>query len=171
MTGFKKNAKYMAWALTKAGSPFHYRKHFLACPNLSWGLLNWEADLAVFTKSGFLWEIEIKISESDWKQDQNKQKWTYMDRWRDRGDLTPKRFYYAAPQGLAERWSEIGIPEWAGVVSVEESRGRVKAKIIKECKDNGGARKATESELLRAARLSSMRYWSENAKKLEKESS
>lgn len=38
-------------------------------PNLSWGLLNHEADFCVINKSGYVTEIEIKRSFSDLKAD------------------------------------------------------------------------------------------------------
>ena len=39
----------------------------IVVPNLSWGLLNHEADLAIIRKSGYLTEIEIKRSYQDLK--------------------------------------------------------------------------------------------------------
>ena len=41
----------------------------IVIPNLSWGLLNHEADLAIINKSGYLTEIEIKRSYQDLKKD------------------------------------------------------------------------------------------------------
>ena len=42
-------------------------------PNLSWGLLNHEADLVILTKSGYLTEVEIKRSWEDFKADFKKE--------------------------------------------------------------------------------------------------
>ena len=42
-------------------------------PNLSWGLLNHEADLVILTKSGYLTEVEIKCSWEDFKADFKKE--------------------------------------------------------------------------------------------------
>ena len=41
-------------------------------PNLSWGLLPYEADFVVLSKSGYLTEVEIKRSWADFKADFNK---------------------------------------------------------------------------------------------------
>ena len=41
-------------------------------PNLSWGLLDYEADFVVLSKSGYLTEVEIKRSWEDFKADFNK---------------------------------------------------------------------------------------------------
>ena len=38
-------------------------------PNLSWGLLQYEADFVVVSKSGYLTEVEIKRSYSDFLAD------------------------------------------------------------------------------------------------------
>ena len=157
---------YMLWALTKPGSPFAYRKHFLACPNLSWGLLDWEADLAVFTKAGSLWEIEIKVSAADWRQDAAKTKWAAMAK--QNNNLKPRRFYYAAPIELAKRYAEMGIPDWAGVVGVDPKPGGARITIIKPCVEQK-VRGATDVEMLKAARLASMRFWRENHKRVQME--
>ena len=42
-------------------------------PNLSWGLLNHEADLAIINKSGYLTEVEIKRSFADFMADFKKE--------------------------------------------------------------------------------------------------
>ena len=47
-------------------------------PNLSWGLLNHEADLVIVNKTGYLTEVEIKRSWEDFKADFNK-KHTHND--------------------------------------------------------------------------------------------
>jgi len=154
------NVRKMLFALTKQGSPFHYRKHFCAVPNLSWGLLEWEADLAVVTNSGWLWEVEIKVRSADWHIDKEKAKWVLMEK---PGALVPRRFYYAAPHELALRWEVFGIPEWAGVVGVrEDPQGRLSTTILRRPTDRVAARKLTPEEQLKTARLASMRFWGEN---------
>ena len=50
---------------------FDVRKHIIV-PNISWGFTSHEMDIALITKSGFLKEIEIKISKSDFMKDFNK---------------------------------------------------------------------------------------------------
>lgn len=41
-------------------------------PNLSWGLLPYEADFVILSKNGYLTEVEIKRSWADFKADFNK---------------------------------------------------------------------------------------------------
>lgn len=161
------NVRKILFALTKAGSRFAFRQHFCAVPNLSWGLLEWEADLAIVTNSGWLWEIEIKVSENDWLIDRKKAKWALMEK---PGALVPRRFYYAAPAELAAKWDQMGIPEWAGVIAIREDRwGRMQNDIIRPATDRTTARKLTDVEILKTARLASMRFWGENHKAVLKE--
>lgn len=55
---------------------FHFPPRIWAvCPNVSWGLLPWEADLVAIGKTGRVHEIEIKISAADLRADIRKQKW------------------------------------------------------------------------------------------------
>lgn len=155
------------FALTKAGGSFHYRRHFVAVPNLSWGLLEWEADLAVITDSGWLVEVEIKVDATDWKNDKDKSKWAMMHK---SSILTPRRFYYAAPEKLALRWEEFGIPEWAGVVSVKKDNyGRMSSEVIRKAANRDNSRQLKPDEMLKVARLASMRFWTENHKVLLRE--
>lgn len=161
------NIRKILYALTKTGSLFHYRKHFCAVPNLSWGLLEWEADLAVVTTSGWLYEVEIKTTATDWHKDREKWKWDVMDK---PGVLSPRRFYYAAPLELAKRWEEFKIPDYAGVIGIAtDARGRVDTEIVRHGKNREQARRLTDDERIKVARLASMRFWGENHKRVQKE--
>ena len=75
-------------------SPYYIRRN-LVVPNCDWGFLNHEADLLVMTNAGYLIEIEIKRSWSDFIAD-FKKKHTHYD-----SKLT--YFYYAVPLSIAER--------------------------------------------------------------------
>ena len=102
-------------------------------PNVYLGARRDEMDLAIISQSGLLWEVEIKVSMSDWKADFNKPKWK-------RGQRVlpchPARFYYAVPFELvpeiarseSERWGKrkYSIPEWvapsSGIIAVNTDR-------------------------------------------------
>lgn len=141
-------------------SPFYIRTQFAVVSNVSWGLLPWEADLIACSKAGFLNEIEIKVSLSDWKADIDKHKFSgaSFTRW-------IKRFYYAAPIELAVRYQEIVMPPFAGVLGVSDYGG---VKVIKEAVHNN-ARKMSNQELLQLARLGSMKAWSLTHQELQEE--
>lgn len=150
--------------LTAFQGPFEYRRQYVAVPNLA-QTFSWEADLVVCSKAGWLTEVEVKISVSDWKQDKLKHKWTLLP---DRGGWNRvRRFYYAAPMDLARRWEEFGIPDFAGVIGVgtrpTHYRGKVYGEencheILRPATDRP-ARKATEKEMVEMGRLASMRAW------------
>jgi hypothetical protein len=57
----------------------------LCVSNVSWSLLPYEADLIALTQSGYMIEVEIKISLSDLKREDGKAKW----RSRAFGSLNP----------------------------------------------------------------------------------
>ena len=85
----------------------------------------WESDTLLVTKSGYAYEIEIKISRADFKNDfKHKEKKhlflegkgmkdglgrEYDDRWR------PNYFYYAVPEGLI---SPDEVPDYAGLIYI-----------------------------------------------------
>lgn len=61
-----------------------------------------EMDLAIVTKGGrYLWEIEVKLSLSDWRADVTKRKWSSPDR------VLVSRFYYAVTKDMLG-----GIPDF-----------------------------------------------------------
>ena len=163
------HAKAIAWTLAqRKHSPAYARQNFAVVPNVSWGLLPWEADLLFCTKSGFLSEIEIKISLSDWKADLLKAKHRVAYRqW-----AMVKRFYYAAPPDLARRWPEIKLEtldetrglvtthqmmDCAGVLAVDVHSGRID--VLKEATPRFGHRKLTDKEMLALARLGCLKAW------------
>ncbi len=148
---------------------FPLRPNFVCVQNVSHGFFpHWEADLLACTKAGYLTEIEIKVSMSDWRIDKEKVKFRggqgVESWWR-----LVKNFYYAAPEGMAESWPEIGIPDWAGVISVQHRvccdtmNGEyhpcnvIKSPIVREY------RKLRPDEMLKLARLGSMRAWDRRA--------
>jgi len=142
---------------------FDLRKNFVCVQNVSFGFLNWEADLLVCSKNGFLTEVEIKVSAADWKKDHTKDKWRMIKK--SEADNKPTRmkyFYYCAPKPLAERYKEFEIPEWAGVIEIDynSSHGRYSFQVLKQAVERINNRKMTTEEMLKLARLGSMRAWS-----------
>lgn len=122
-------------------------------PNLSWGLLNHEADLAIMSKSGYLTEVEIKRSWEDFKADFKK----------DHGhkDELVYYFYYCVPESIKDRVIEF-LDEKFGhgrppVICYTENA------IIYGCKGGcartGYGRKMFIEERLKFATLGCMRIW------------
>lgn len=142
----------MQWLLAvRHSSPFHARRHIVVVPNVSWGLFPWEADLIVARKSRYLVEIETKISMADWKADFAKGKFGL----REFADMV-REFWYCAPERLAARWTELPLPEFAGVIAITEDD---KIKILRPAKTRKTARKLTDKEILQIARLGAIKAW------------
>lgn len=99
----------------------------------------WESDYLALTKSGYLYEGEVKISRSDFKADMKKKRkhqvleGTYqpkeLDVW-EKGKrigkepekvLKPHYFFYAVPEGLIQPEE---VPEYAGLVYLSENYPR-----------------------------------------------
>lgn len=115
-------------------------------PNVSWGLLNHEADLLIMSRANILTEIEIKTSKQDliadtYKQHKHKSK-------------IIKYLYFAIPRKLEN--SIVHIPENAGIYIVD-----INGKVQKERNAiaNLDMRKVKEEEKYNLARLSCMRIW------------
>lgn len=121
-------------------------------PNLSWGLLNHEADLVILTKSGYLTEVEIKRSWEDFKADFKKE--------HEHKDEHVYRFYYCIPESikdkvisfLEERY-ELICPS----VLCYTEEGEIK--ITPGGWPNTGGRRLFIEEQLTVARLGCMRIW------------
>lgn len=122
----------------------------LIVPNVFWGLnFHHEIDLLVVTQSGYAWEIEIKISIQDLKNDQKKTHCHRSDR--------IKRFYFAVPEKLKDQ-SLLHIPEHAGLFSVKNN---LWVTLVKAPKVNTQARKFNDGEIDKLYELVSMRMWNQ----------
>lgn len=128
------------------------KRNDIIVPNVSWGLLNHEADMVVMTKSGYLTEIEIKRSWEDFKADFKK------DHQHD--DERVDKLYYCVPLSIKERvadyLTENEIPFTRLLYFSEEGK-------IYTHNTGGkfytGGRKLFLEEQLTIARLGCMRVW------------
>ena len=133
---------------------FGWWKHLMV-PNIYLGP-NDEMDIALLTKNHLLWEIEIKISMADWRNDIKKDKWRY------RGfgikPYHPARFYYAVPSELLKN----GIPDFvlphAGIIEVPSKPTRHWCKGVRAAKAIH-RHKLPERYIEEMHRKISMRYW------------
>lgn len=121
-------------------------------PNLSWGLLPYEADFVVISKSGYLTEVEIKRSWSDFLADFKK---------KHKHDAEQVYyFYYCVPEKITEqvveylRQKELPL----AVLSYNDS-GVVKSIGYGYSSLNGKHRKLFIEEQLTIARLGQLRFW------------
>ncbi len=73
-------------------------------PNLSWGLLEYEADFVVVSKSGYMTEVEIKRSWEDFKADFKK---------KHKHDAEQVYyFYYCVPESIYVKVTEFLLNEY-----------------------------------------------------------
>lgn len=115
----------------------HYVKHKYHLTNSFIFKWDWETDFFSVSKSGLMYEVEIKISKSDFKRDFDKSKhriFQYLkgsvkpimkDPRIDNMKLLPHKFYFATPQNLI-KFEEL--PAYAGLMEL----GPQGISIIKE---------------------------------------
>ena len=102
-------------------------------------IFEWESDFFSVSESGYIYEVEIKITRGDYKDDFNKtSKHNLLNESSDsKFNLKrPNKFFYAAPKGLL---NTIEIPTYAGLIEVDFSNNT--ANVTKEApflhRDNG----------------------------------
>jgi len=135
---------------------FGIREHIVV-PNLSWGFFSHECDLFLIRKSGYGFEVEIKRSKSDMMADFNKKHGH-----KDRGNRIVQ-LYYAFPKELLPKVEDL-VPEECGILTVEKSLGwkdkiQIRASMVRDAKRKQGAKRLTEKEQLKIARLGTLRIW------------
>ena len=120
-------------------------------PNVSFGLLEYEADFIIMNKSGYLTEVEIKRSWADFKADFNK-KHTH-------NDVKVYHFFYCLPESLKDKAIELlkeKFPNKQPALLVYDENG----KITRVCGwSEKGGRKLFLEEQLTLSRLGSLRFW------------
>lgn len=91
-------------------------------------VFGWESDKLIETRSGLIYEFEIKISKADFKNDFSKEDkhktlkgWKYSNLVEEGGLLhlhfekKPNYFYYAVPEGMI---TADEVPEYAGLIYI-----------------------------------------------------
>lgn len=123
----------------------------LIVPNVSWGMLPYEADLVILTKSNYGTEIEIKISKSDLKRDREKN--------HSHNSELFKYFYFAVPEEL-EEFALQEIPLHAGLFVIKhqpKSSKKYWVSLSRPPATSKYFRKWESSERLKLAELGCMR--------------
>lgn len=89
------------------------KSHNPVCENVKYLFSDFELDVLSMSKSGMLYEYEVKISHSDFKADAKKRKHEY---YRNHPNNSPNYFSYVCPKDLISK-NEIG--ESVGLYYVE----------------------------------------------------
>lgn len=130
-----------------------YRRQTIV-PNVSWGLgFRHECDLVVLNPdSGYLAEIELKISVSDFRADARKN--------HSHDSQYLRKLSYAMPDYVLEK-VRAEIPERAGIISVSRNaRNRLIARWDRQAKLNRNAVALPQDMRNHLYHLAAMRIWS-----------
>lgn len=143
-------AKDIEIAVSKYFGP---RKNIIL-PNISWGIgLKHECDLLIVTKSGYAYEVEIKVSRQDLLKDLKKP--------HKHEHFKLKKLFFAIPEYLKKDIESI--PECAGILIIDEN---MRVELIRKAKTKGNY-KFNETDFFNLARLGGLRVLNLN-KKLNK---
>lgn len=135
-------------------------KTYIMVPNISYGLLSYEADFIAMSKSGYITEVEIKRSFSDFKADFKKRHL--------HDDQLVYYFYYCIPEKILNKvkaflLEKYGSPYKCPAILVYDEFGFVR-KVVNFGYTgffrNKYARKLFAEEQVKLARLGCYRYWS-----------
>jgi hypothetical protein len=121
-------------------------------PNISWGAHVHECDMFILNKSGYVTEVEIKISLADLKKDSQKKHHHESNK--------IERLFFAIPAWM-EQYKEF-IPPQAGIIliyDIYQSKKQGNYRYLKSPKVNPNAHKFTLEEQLNIARLGCLRIW------------
>ena len=86
-------------------------------------VFEWESDFLLKTKAGYWYEVEVKISRSDFKNDRKHKPEKYDILEGRKGGLRPNYFSYCVPEHLLDKVADL-VPPYAGIIKVD-SYGRV----------------------------------------------
>lgn len=121
-------------------------------PNISWGAHVHECDMFILNKSGYVTEVEIKISLADLKKDSQKKHHHESNK--------IERLFFAIPKWM-EQYKDL-IPPQAGIILISDvyfSKGKRNCEYLRLPKPNKNAHKFTLEEQLNIARLGCLRIW------------
>lgn len=155
---------------------FNLRRNIVV-PNVSWGLLEYEADFVSLSKSGYLTEVEIKRSWEDFRKDFTKKHL--------HDDPRISYFYYCVPKSIAYRVLDTlyvvepantlckykitgikdNVPTNAGLITYDNHDWHgnecdwIALDVMAVAGRRKCARKLTDAAQLKLAHLGCMRLW------------
>ena len=159
--------------LTALGQRFDWYKN-MVIPRCC-GLGGFERDLVMVTPAGYLTEVEVKLSLSDWKKDAEKSVTVYSAGYVSKSQVSKfqdvelggrhKWFMYCVPLALWEiaqtKLTAEHLPPWAGVLTVEPAPFNSKRLQIKTARaaTELKCRKLTDGELEGLRGTFYYRFW------------
>lgn len=82
-------------------------------------VFSWESDFLIKTKAGYWYEVEVKISRADFKNDRKHKPEKYEIIEGRKEGLRPNYFSYCVPMDLLEKVRDL-IPDYAGICTVND---------------------------------------------------
>lgn len=146
------------------------RRALVMVPNSYW--TGDECDLLVVRNDLRLVDVEVKISRSDLRRDQDKGKWVDVGKYvgwnKPREPDKPREWprkvwkhYYALPADIWRDSLEECIPKASGVIFMRlRGDGRVGAFVHRQAKPCPGYERLTPEQVVDIARTLTVRYWS-----------
>lgn len=148
--------------------------HLCVLPNCTW--TGCEIDLLVVAPCRRIIDVEIKVSRADLKADKHKDKWWHYPRgvWNAelgrsvRPERIPKQWptrtwkhYYAMPHELWRDDLMEHIQPVSGVLLVKDPKNSLNGRVecIKRAKPDSTAPVLNDEQVVRIARLTSLRMW------------
>lgn len=149
-------------------------RRVVAVPNTT-AAVGWEADLLILHPSGWVWEIEVKVSAGDFrrefktKADKHETLKTGTTRYRggygyyERKNEKVQKFFFAMPLSVYERVKDE-VPDYAGVILLDEAWrdgwNRLRPRTEKKAPNLPGAKKTDDAFRIELLRLAHARLWS-----------
>ena len=123
-----------------------------------------EADILILNSSNWLEEVEIKISEVDFKREfaskkKKHKKLVYGSTIKKQ--LIPHmihKFWFAMPKELADKLVN-DIPEYAGLIYIDKIKKKFYIVILKNSPELKMSRKLSDIERMKLMRLAYLRFW------------
>jgi hypothetical protein len=131
-------AKYFNWGVN------------IIVSNVGIGMGLHECDVLVMSKSGYLTEIELKVSKADLLKDK--------DKWHKHENKKIKYLYFAVPIELKDI-ALTSIPTRAGLMVADIYRKKIRITIVKNPIPNSNPVKLGIEDKLKLLRLAHMRVW------------
>lgn len=148
---------------------FGYRR-MLIVPNVWWGWnLRHEADLLICRPSGWVEEVEIKVSAGDIRADTKKSHGHHSDRIRKLWFAVPSRLaghpdipVRAGVLEIRVKWQHVepdGHCVWSDEQIAERDVPIYSVNRVRRAMDNPGSQRVTDEQRIKLAELGAMRIW------------
>lgn len=150
----------------------------VAVPNTT-TIVGWEADLLLLHPSGWVWEVEIKVSVADFRREfrtkatkhevlragqKTFESKGYYSRPHTIKNKHVQKFFFAVPKDVFDKLRPEDVPEYAGVIVIDPDRvdswKRPVPYIERRAKNLPGVEKVGAQFRIRLLELAHARLWS-----------